>query len=185
MMTTQSQNISARNLTEKNLVFQGITLLQEEDLKKNRGSGRIFTGILFAVILLFLFLALLFSVTTYQVVDSSRLSNDEHRLALSLVANSVRINDVAGAVGVGSGPEGDSLVLTEHIDGAAYETRIYSLNGSIVQEYALADAPYTPDRAREVVTSETFEFYYAHGLLTIITDQGDVSVALRSQEGSS
>lgn len=184
MMPEHSRNISAKNLTKESLVFQGVTLLQEEDIKKSKYSGRVFTGLLFAVVVFVLFVALLFSITTYQVVNASRVNNDNHRLALSLAANSVRINDVAGAVGVGTGPEGKSLVLTEHIDGAAYETRIYALNGSIVQEYALADAPYTPDRAREVVVSDIFDFYYTNGLLTIVTDQGTASVALRSQEGS-
>ena len=102
------------------------------------------------------------------------------RLGLSLINNSIHLNDVANAVGVGNGPEGQSLVLTENLDSGSYETRIYSYQGTIVEEYAAAGTAYTPEKARDVVASSTFDFEYANGLLTVYTDQGATRIALRS-----
>lgn len=143
-------------------------------------SGRVFIVLLFGIIVLFLFIMLLFGVNIYDSTNKSRLENDDRRLGLSLIANSIRMNDVTDAVGVGQGPEGRSLVLTETIDGVDYETRIYTYEGKIVQEYAMAQTPYTPTRTREIVESSVFEFEYSNGLLTVRTDQGETSVAFRS-----
>lgn len=143
-------------------------------------SGRVFIVLLFGLIIVFLFVMLLFGVRTYDSTNNSRIASDERRLGLSLIANSIRINDVVDAVGIGVGPEGESLVLTESIEGQTYETRIYTYQGKIVQEYTLAQSAYTPDRAREIVNSSMFEFDYSDGLLTVRTDQGETSVAFRS-----
>lgn len=147
---------------------------------KSPFSGRLFIILLFGIIIVFLFIMLLFGVNIYDTTNKSRVENDERRLGLSLIANSIRMNDVTDAVGVGQGPEGRSLVLTENIEGVAYETRIYTYEGKIVQEYAMAQTPYTPTRTREIVASSRFEFEYRNGLLTVYTDQGETSVAFRS-----
>ena len=76
-------------------------------------------------------------------------------------------------------------MLTEHLENGDYETRLYAYQGSIVQEYVRADAAYTPEKAREIVASEKFDFTYENGLLTVYTDQGSTSVALRSVRGGS
>lgn len=149
------------------------------------GKGRIFTTMLFAVIVLFLLLLLLVGVNVYQTVNDTRTSSNEARLGLSLLGNTVRMNDTTDAVGIGNGPEGSSLVLTEYLSTGTYETRIYAYEGSIVQEYSSATSAYTPEKAREVTKSERFEFSYENGLLTIYTDQGETAVSLRSVRGRS
>ena len=148
-------------------------------------AGRLFVTLLFAVILLFLLVALLAGMSAYRSANDVRSATDETRLGLALVANSIRMNDSTDAVGVADGPEGRALVLTEHLDGGDYETRIYAYRGSIVEEYTRADSAFAPERAREIVSSATFDFAYADGLLTVYTDQGSTSVALRSVRGGS
>ena len=138
---------------------------------------------LFAVLALFLLGTLLVGTNAYRAVNDVRSSTDETRLGLALIANSIRMNDAVDAVGVAEGPEGLALVLTERLEGGDYETRLYAHEGAIVEEYARADAPFAPEKAREVVASERFEFAYADGLLTVSTDQGSTSVALRSVRG--
>lgn len=162
--------------------FQGATFHAIGELKNNKSRSHLFTGFLFGMILFFLFFMLLFSVVTYQAVNTIRTDNDQSRLALSLISNSIRTNDTTNAVGVGTGPEGSALVLTQHDENFSYETRLYLYEGFIVEEYALAESPYTPERAREVVQSDVFSFSYDDGLLTIMTDQGTTRVALRSVE---
>lgn len=151
---------------------------------EKKSTGRFFTVVLFAFIVLFLLITLMVGMRVYSSVNDDRESTDEARLALSLIANNVRMNDTAAAVGVGKGPEGASLVLTEALESGTYETRIYSYQGKIVEEYSIASNAYTPEKAREVVASERFEFEYAQGLLTIYTDYGSIDVALHSAGGA-
>ena len=47
----------------------------------------------------------------------------------------------------------------------------------------MADAPYEPGKATPIVRSSVFDFSYRDGLLTIVTDAGEASVALRSAGG--
>lgn len=148
-----------------------------------RGFGRLFTALLFALFLIALLVALTAGTDLYRALGDVREQADASRLSTGLIANSVRAADAADAVGTGQGPEGRSLVLTEHLDGGAFETRIYSYEGAIVEEYAPADAAYTPEKASRIVDSVRFSFSYDNGLLTVHTDDGTVQVALRSVRG--
>ena len=135
------------------------------------------------VIALFLLLALLVGTSAYRAANDVRSSSDNTRLGLSLIANSIRATDGTDAVGVADGPEGLALVLTEHLGNGDYETRLYAYQGAIVEEYTRAGTAFTPEKAREIVRSSTFDFTYTDGLLTVHTDQGSTSVALRSVRG--
>lgn len=159
--------------------------MRESGRKASEGGrgGRLFATLLFAVITLFLLVALLAGMSAYRSANEMRTSADEMRLGLSLLSNSIRTNDVTDAVGVAEGPEGPALVLTEHLEGGSYETRLYLFEGHVMEEYTRAGSAFTPERAREVVESSRFEFEYADGLLTIYTDQGSACVALRSVRG--
>lgn len=152
---------------------------------KQKSNGRIFTLILFSFIVLFLLIMLLFGTRIYSTVNDSRVSSDTTRLGLSLIANSVRMNDTADAIGRGEGPEGPALVLTESLGSGTYETRIYAYQGKVVEEYATATSAYTPEKAREITRSELFDFEYADGLITIHTDTGSINIAFRSAKGGS
>lgn len=145
--------------------------------------GRVFTALLFALFILALLIAIMVGTSLYRALVDVRDQADTSRLATGLIANSVRAADAVDAVGAGQGPEGSSLVLTERLENGTFETRIYEYQGSIVEEYALADAAYTPDKASHIVDSEHFSFDYDHGLLTVETDNGTVQVALRSAMG--
>lgn len=153
------------------------------DERRQAARGRAFITLLFAVIALFLLIALLAGTSAYRSVNEVRTSSNDTRLGLSLIANAIRANDSTDAVGVADGPEGLALVLTEHLENGDYETRLYAYQGSIMEEYARAGAAFTPEKAREVVASSTFDFAYGDGLLTVFTDQGSTSVALRSVRG--
>lgn len=150
------------------------------EARSGKARGRAFITLLFAVIAFFLLIALLVGTSAYRAANDVRASSDTARLGLSLIANSIRTADGTDAVGVADGPEGLALVLTEHLANGDYETRLYAYQGSIVEEYTRAGAAFTPEKAREIVASSTFEFTYIDDLLTVNTDQGSTSVALRS-----
>ena len=145
---------------------------RSSEARDGKARGRAFITLLFAVIALFLLLALLVGTSAYRAANDVRSSSDNTRLGLSLIANSIRATDGTDAVGVADGPgNGD------------YETRLYAYQGAIVEEYTRAGTAFTPEKAREIVRSSTFDFTYTDGLLTVHTDQGSTSVALRSVRG--
>ncbi|WP_302961950.1 DUF4860 domain-containing protein [uncultured Adlercreutzia sp.] len=180
--------------------------------RRERDFGRVFTGILFALFVVTLLMAILVGTGVYRALHQEGAAADEQRLSLTLLANDVRANDQIDAVArawvtedavqveVAEGADGlaaaadaagearslfsgPALVLRETLPSGVYETRLYCYDGTIMEEYALADAPYDPEKATAIVASDVFDFAYEGGLLTITTDAGSVSVALRSAGG--
>lgn len=151
--------------------------------RQPRDFGRVFTGLLFALFMVTLLLAIATGTRVYGVLAETGASDNGERLATSLLANYVRAADSADGVSAGEGPEGPSLVLTERLDGGTFENRFYLYNGRLVSEYTLADASYSPQTATPIIDTSLFEFSFDQGLLTIATDRGTVDVALRSSRG--
>lgn len=148
-----------------------------------QGASHIFTGVLFALFIVVLLLALVCGTNVYRDLYDTSQRIAQQRAATALIANTVKAVDTQGAVFEGPGPEGPALVMRETIDSQVYETRLYEHQGSIVQEYALAGSDYNPERASVLVESSTFGFVYEGGLLTIWTDDGAVEVAMRTATG--
>lgn len=149
-----------------------------------KGSLRIFRAVLFMLFIAILLVCMAFGVMVYsKIVDESAVTSDE-RLSLDLLLNDVRADDAIESVQTGDGPQGPALVLIEREASGTYETRIYSFDGVIMQEYAIAGSPYSPSAAIPVVRSGSFDFSYESGLLTVFTEHGSSSVALRSYSGN-
>lgn len=148
-----------------------------------RKYRRLFPLLLLCVFFIALLLALIAGVTVYRHVSDVQAANVSHREGIELICNIVRGDDAQGAVAVGDGPEGKSLVIVQKLDSGTYETRLYLYKGSIVQEYSLAGTEYTPSKASKITDSSSFAFTYDNGLLTVTTDQGTREVALRYLQG--
>lgn len=159
-------------------LVKALTTIRSTGLDKNR-SG-LFSGLLMLVFLAMLMLALVVGVTTYQRVANAQFASNEARLGKQLIANNVRSLDGADTVKIGRGPEGPSLVLLEDVGNQTVETRIYLVNGQVVEEYSFAGAPYDPEKAVKLVDSSKFLINKTPELLTIETDQGIAEVALRA-----
>ncbi|MDO4854298.1 MAG: DUF4860 domain-containing protein [Coriobacteriia bacterium] len=144
---------------------------------------RIFPSLVLGVFFIALMLALIAGVSVYSSISNSTAATNTARQGAGLIVNVVHANDAQGAIGVGQGPEGRSLVVTEKLDSGTYETRFYLYQGKVVQEYSIAGSAYTPENASEVIQSSKFDFSYKHGLLTVSTDQGTAETALRSIQG--
>ena len=161
--------------------------------QRERDFGRVFTGLLFALFVATLLMAILAGTDVYRGLNREGDAADNQRLSLTLLANDVRANDQIDAVAcawvteegvdmvVAQGRE--ELGLRETLPSGVYETRLYRYDGVIMEEYALADAPYDPSKATAIVRSSVFDFSYGGGLLTIVTDAGQTSVALRAAGG--
>lgn len=142
--------------------------------------ANVFAMLLFAVLAIALFLALVGGTTAYQRISDDDQAARDMRRGTSLIANTVRAVDAADAVTVGEGPEGRALVLVEHLDSGTFETRLYLHDGWVVEEYTLAGAPYDPDGAARVVESEAFSFEVQPTAVRVACDEGETVVALRA-----
>lgn len=151
--------------------------------EEKRNTGHVFTALLFAVFIMVLLIGIIAGTKVYNSLNTIQTSANNSRLGVSLLANTIRGNDAASAVATGEGPEGRSLVLREVLESGTYETRIYLYQGNVVQEYTLEGSAYTPERATQIVASDTFSFSYESGLLTVTCDQGTSQIALRSLKG--
>lgn len=157
-----------------------LTRLREYERGHARNYFVVFEIALFALIIGMLMITLGAGVGVYRNISETRWADEQNRTGLTLIANSVHITDTIDAIGVGAGPEGQSLVLTELFSTGAYETRIYLHQGNIVEEYAVAGSPYTPERATPLVESDVFSFSYANNLLSVNTTHGTEQIMLHS-----
>lgn len=152
--------------------------------KKKVRTIRVFTVVLLAVFFVVLMTGLAAGVAMYQAVANNQLDTNAARMQSGLLASNIHANDEANSLGTSNGPEGRSLVLTKtDADGGKYEMRLYLYKGSIVQEYSVAGAAYTPERAQPLLASSSFDFELYGNLLVIRTDQGATNIALRSYQG--
>ena len=142
--------------------------------------ANVFAMLLFGVLAIALFLALVGGTTAYERIAEDDQAARDMRMGTSLIANTVRAVDAADAVTVGEGPEGRALVLVEHLDSGTFETRLYLHDGWIVEEYTPSGSPYDPDGAVQVAASQTFSFEVQGDAVRIDCDAGRTVVALRS-----
>ena len=170
--------------TQGTKIVDAVSYTASHKIEKGNGLQRVFSILLFTVFVVVDLLALAAGASSYGSLTKMQASNDARITSLGPVISSVRANDIDGGVRKSSdAPEGEALVLTQSDDQGTYETRIYLYKGKIMQEYALANAPYTPSKATELASSSTFEFSYDNNVLTIKTDAGEGKVALRNQQG--
>ncbi|TGY62528.1 DUF4860 domain-containing protein [Muricaecibacterium torontonense] len=138
--------------------------------------------ILVILLLLVSVAALGVGAQVYSSIHQASLTDDSSRLASALLSNTVRSQDRALAVESTPGPEGPVLKLVSHLDSGDYETRLYLYQGQVVREFALAASPLTPQSAVPIMPSKSFSFALEGDLLTLATDKGATSVALRSPQ---
>lgn len=112
---------------------------------------------LFAVMCLFCVVA---GAEVYRGTVKNAEINGDLRTAVSYVAGKVRAWDRYGAISVEPWAEGDSLMLTEEIDGEEYTTCIYNWNGGIYEIFALSDSEFTPDGGQRIANGENLKISF-------------------------
>ena len=147
-------------------------------------TNKFFAVVLFGLFIVMLLLAFLVGINVYRTLDSMAQTERTERLDQAFLANIIHANDMADVVEVGEGPEGKALVLRETLDGkpaigrASTPIRAISLKNT-----CFAIGAYHHLKAIRLSDSDTFDFSYDNGLITITTDDGTAAVALRSKEG--
>ena len=104
--------------------------------------------------------------------------------SLGYLSTSVHAADAENAISIRTGPQGDALVLTNNESG--YETRIYLLNGQLVEELSPIGSDFLTDYAQPITEMQEFKpCFLSAQLLSIETSAGTVRIALQSsQEGA-
>lgn len=150
-----------------------------------RSSSRatpVFSLVLFALMLGCILWLTALGAGLYGRLEASRSANEQTRAALGSLVTRVRSGDVAGAVRLDNGPEGDMLVLTDPDSG--YEFRIYLAQGWLVEQFCAAGAATDPDAAQRLAQAQEFTAQWAGpSLLRLTVDGKTAEAALRSAEG--
>lgn len=175
--------MSAREVSREAMPAAVVARFASRENQRAKQTRSAFALVLLVLVVLLLSAMMFVGTATYGHLAENRSQAAQMRAECGVLANCVRIADEIDSVAVGSGPEGKSLVLIEHGASENFETRIYAYQGAVLQEYSVEGSAYDPVRATEIAQSETFDFEYAHGLLTMYTDAGSTSIALRSVRG--
>lgn len=176
------------------IVNEGTKLVEEGKADKEerlaseisdiRQVNRIYALILFAIIIMSFLIVTLLGINSFKSLQSHRETSLAQRLETQVVTSDVRSFDSADAISREAGPEGDALVLTEHLDSGDYQTRVYLYQGNLVQEYAAADSDIDPTKASVITSCATFEWSLDEsGLLSIDTDTGTTRIYVHSEQG--
>lgn len=152
-------------------------------MHKHNGRGApAFALALFAVILTCILGLVVLGTRLYGGLVDSRSQNEAGRATLRYLSTALRGGDCAGGVAVRPGPEGGMLVLADEENG--YETRIYLLDGWLVEETGPLGGEYDVESAQPVAQETEFvPEFVREGLLRVTTSRGEVIAALRSGEG--
>ena len=150
--------------------------------KTGHGGLGLYTIGIAALFLAGFFLLVVFGAQSYRSTVSGQNRNMHSRALLSYLSTTVKAYDAEDAVRIAEDGElGKVLVLSEGRSG--YALRIYRADGSLVEDYARADAALRPEDAQIIGATETFDpVLTADGLLTVNCDAGKVLLHLRSEE---
>ena len=150
--------------------------------KTGQGGLGLYTIGIAALFLAGFFLLVVFGAQSYRNTVGGQNRNMHSRALLSYLSTTVKAYDAEDAVRIDEdGKLGKVLVLSEGRSG--YALRIYRAGGSLVEDYARADAALRPEDAQIIGETEVFDpVLTADGLLTVSCDAGKVLLHLRSEE---
>lgn len=89
--------------------------LRQYEQPQRRNYIVAFEVVLFVIVIALLLVSLMTGMNVYRSLSDARSADAQQRMGLTLITNTVRNTDAIDAVGVGNGPEGQALVLTEFL----------------------------------------------------------------------
>lgn len=154
-------------------------------MRKDTGKSKpYFMLALFTLLIIATLSLVLIGSSIYGSLVSEQYQNNQKRAVLAYLYSQIRGADEEGAISIGAGIDGPSLVFSESDGEEVYETRIYIYDGNLVEEYTMQDAPLAPERAQIVAAEDKFAIQITeNNLLVIETGEGKLQVALRSAGG--
>lgn len=159
------------------------------NMKKKRKTDALLVLVLFGVFAVCILSVLLSGADAYQRLSQRDRHSYDRRTASQYLTTRVRQADRLGDISVRTFEGCPALVLTEDIDGEAYETRIYCYGGYIRELFAAEDGEFLPEDGEKVLPAESLLIEEeTPGLrLRVLTEDEqwqDVRLYLRSREGA-
>lgn len=146
---------------------------------------------IFCLIALFAVLAVTLTLTgmrAYQSVSEASAGNSEAQIVLSYLLNKTHAMDSAGSVSIQEENGVEYLCLNERWDDEVYQTRIYALDGQMLEYYCGAEDEFRPELGDPLADVQELTFRMQEPRLlavSVILPDGtaeEMHIALRSQE---
>ena len=141
-----------------------------ERSRNTKSIGEILSALTIAVLFLVILLLVVFAARSYQHSADNQYENDTQRIACAYVVTAIKDND-GGEV---TPTDFDGCPGVSIADGdTGFTHKIYMKDGSLLEEYSLAEAPVNPETASVIGETEIFEInYISDDLIEIRTDKG-------------
>ena len=157
-------------------------------MKKSNLTG-VLVLLVFAVFMVSVLLVLLSGADTVQKLTDRDQRTYHHRTAVQYLTTRVRQSDFAGAVTADNSGV-STLILTEHIEGQPYETRIYCYEGYLREMFCPAGIGLPEGFGEEILPMEDFRVTLEDNILRaelVLTDgtSEHCCLLLRSEGGLS
>lgn len=145
--------------------------MKEQGKKRNISS--LLVLLLFAVFVVCILAVLLTGAQVYQNLARRDQQSYDRRTVAQYIATKVRQTDSEGLVFVApfdedvARAEGDTLYLTEQLEGEDYYTRLYCHNGYVRELFASCYDEFLPEDGEKIMEAEDIAFVMEDGLLTV------------------
>ena len=148
---------------------------------------------LFAFVLIGLFTLLSLAIIvagihSYRTMGDSARRASQERIALGYVSGKLRASGDARRVSIREEKGVKLLVITDDVEGTTYETRIFTADGKLCEQFCESDLSFSPEDGEQIAALPGFAFERAGGLIELRAYLSDgavaeTSVALRAGEG--
>ena len=159
--------------------------------QNKRRADALLVLLLFGVFAVCILAVLLTGADAYKRLSGRDQISYDERTAGQYLTTRVRQADRLGGVEVASFQGVDTLILTEEIEGEAYETRVYCYDGYLRELFCAAEDTFLPEDGEKVLPAEDISFSYEeklHLLAVSLTDadglEEDILLHLRSGKGA-
>lgn len=149
----------------------------------NRKTNVLFTMLLFLAFVLCAIFTVLIGSRVYENITARSNQNFTGNTALSYIANKVRQGDREGMVEVREIDGTKVLVLSQSVDGTAYETWIYYLDGTVRELFANPESGLGLKDGLKIIECGGLDMSLDGSLLTVRTlgeGGGSLKLYLRS-----
>ena len=125
------------------------------------------TMIVFGIFAACIVLTLLAGAGAYKRLSARDMDVYNERTCLQYIATKLRSAESPDAVDVVDFGDGSALQIREIVDGKEYVTKIYSLDGKLMELYCLNGIKAGPSSGEALIDTEGVDFSIANGIVKV------------------
>lgn len=146
---------------------------------KHRSISSLAALLMLLVFALALLAVLLNGADVYARLNARDAQSYDSRTCVQYLTTKVRQAQSGDFVAVDSFGDGNSLTITETIDGLKFHTQIYCYNGWLMELFTVANAGLTPSDGEKILPAEGLTIYQEGSVLYLtVADVGGGSAAI-------